>query len=157
MAWIERQEDLVACGHADSPLTALQAIAAHDPHIVLLDLQLRGGTAFDVLSVLPETELRARVIILTHKDEAEFAARCIHAGAWGYVRKDDAVDVLSAAMSKVLEGGLHVSDAVRRHIVQLRKHDSCSDELSRNNTADLPVVRSDPFQEPRPVAAEFPS
>jgi DNA-binding NarL/FixJ family response regulator len=118
ITWIARQRNFISCGHADSPVTALQAIARHHPNIVLLDLQLRDGDGFDLLRLLKESEHQPRVIVVSHKDETVFAERAIRAGARGYVLKDEAIDVMLVAIQDVLDGGIHLSDAMRRHLAQ---------------------------------------
>jgi DNA-binding NarL/FixJ family response regulator len=116
IAWISHQPNFVSCGHADSPTTALQAIAMHNPDIVLLDLQLHEVDGFDVLAVLKEAEHRTRVIVVSQMNESLFAERSIHAGARGYVRKDEAIDFLLVAIQEVLSGGIHLSAAMRRKL-----------------------------------------
>jgi DNA-binding NarL/FixJ family response regulator len=118
-AWISRQPNFLLCGHADSPVTALEAIAKHTPDIILLDLQLREGDGFDLLLVLKETECSPRVIVVTHKDENILAEHSIRAGARGYVLKDEAIDVLFDAIQAVLAGGIHLSAAMRRQLAQI--------------------------------------
>lgn len=118
ITWIGRQPNFVSCGHADSPVTAMQAIAQNKPDIVLLDLQLREGDGFDLLRLLKEAEHRPRVIIVSHKDETLFAERAIRAGARGYVLKDEAIDVMLVAITEVLDGGIHLSVALRRQLAR---------------------------------------
>lgn len=118
LTWIARQPGFVSCGHADSPRTALPEIERQAPDIVLLDLKLHEGDGFDVLRGLKEFNRPPRVIVLTHKDEAVFAERSIRAGAKGYVLKDEAIDLMLGAIQEVLDGGIHLSDAMRRQLPQ---------------------------------------
>lgn len=118
ITWIGRQPNFASCGHADSPSTALQAIAQNKPDIVLLDLQLREGDGFDLLRLLKAAEHRPQVIIVSHKDETLFAERAIRAGARGYVLKDEAIDMMLVAITEVLDGGIHLSVALRRQLAQ---------------------------------------
>src|SRR5690242_12911982 len=46
---IEREPDLAICGEAEEAVTALQAIDALKPDLVILDLSLAGPTGMDVL------------------------------------------------------------------------------------------------------------
>ena len=116
ISWISRHPNIVLCGYADSPLTALQSIAMYSPDIVLLDLQLRDGTGFDLLFVLKSALHQPRVIIVSQQDENIFAKRSIDAGACGYVHKDEAIDVMLLAIHEVLRGGVHLSAALRRRL-----------------------------------------
>jgi DNA-binding NarL/FixJ family response regulator len=118
LTWIARQPGFVACGHADSPEAALPEIERQAPDIVLLDLKLHGGDGFDVLRGLSGFKRPPRTIVLTHKDEAVFAERAIRAGAKGYVLKDEAIDLMLFAIHEVLDGGIHLSEAMRRQLTQ---------------------------------------
>lgn len=118
LTWIARQSGFVACGHADSPGTALPEIERQAPDIVLLDLKLHEGDGFDVLRGLSGFNRPPHVIVLTHKDEAVFAERSIRAGARGYVLKDEAIDLMLIAIHEVMDGGVHLSEAMRRQLAQ---------------------------------------
>jgi DNA-binding NarL/FixJ family response regulator len=112
-AWIQRQPGLHFCGAADSPTTAIEAVIANSPDLVLLDLQLRDGDGFEVLKRLNEAQLAVPVIVVSHKDERIFAERALHAGARGYVLKEEASEVLAEAIRVVLDGGVHLSRVLR--------------------------------------------
>jgi DNA-binding NarL/FixJ family response regulator len=118
LTWIARQPGFVSCGYADSPATALAEIERQAPDLVLLDLKLHGGDGFDVLRGLRGFTRPPRVIVLTHKDEAVFAERSIRAGARGYVLKDEAIDLMLLAIQEVIDGGIHLSEAMRRQLAQ---------------------------------------
>jgi DNA-binding NarL/FixJ family response regulator len=118
LTWIARQPGFVSCGHADSPGTALPEIEKQAPDIVLLDLKLHAGDGFDVLRGLSGFSDPPRVIVLTHKDETVFAERSIQAGARGYILKDEAIDLMLVAIHEVLDGGIHLSEAMRRQLAQ---------------------------------------
>ena len=116
LTWIARQPGFVPCGHADSPGAALPEIERQAPDIVLLDLKLHGGDGFEVLRGLAGFHHPPRVIVLTHKDEAVFAERAIRAGAKGYILKDEAIDLMLFAIHEVMDGGIHLSEAIRRQL-----------------------------------------
>lgn len=118
IAWIARQPKFVWCGTADSPATALKAIGELNPDVVLLDLHLRDGDGYGLLRLLHDRESRPYVIVVSHKDESIFAERSIRAGAQGYVLKDEAVDVMYTAIQEVMDGGIHLSAAMRRQLAQ---------------------------------------
>jgi len=113
-SWIGRQDCLEYCGCADSPTTALSAIESTRPELVLLDLQLREGDGLDVLRALKTEGKSLHVIVVSNKDETIFAERVLRAGARGYVLKEEACDVMLAAIHTVFTGGIHVSPAMRQ-------------------------------------------
>jgi DNA-binding NarL/FixJ family response regulator len=118
MTWIDRQDGLTSCGHAESPGAALAAIESVKPDLVLLDLQLRNGDGFDVLRGLKECMHEPRVIVVSHKDEKVFAERALRAGASGYVLKEEASDTMLMAIHVVMNGGIHVSPSIRRDVFE---------------------------------------
>ena len=113
LAWIARQKNFESCGQADAPLAALRAIRECQPDIVLLDLLLRGGDGLEVLRELGTWETAPRVIVITNSADTVAAQRALRAGARGYILKEEVSDVLLTAISVVLEGGVHVSGAIR--------------------------------------------
>jgi DNA-binding NarL/FixJ family response regulator len=116
--WLGRQAGLSFCGYAESPGTALAAIETQQPHLVLLDLQLRNGDGFDVLRGLKECMHQPRVIVVSQKDETVFAERALRAGARGYVLKEEASDIMLTAIQIVMNGGIHVSPTMRRQLFE---------------------------------------
>jgi len=51
------------------------------------------------------------------QDEAIHAERCLRAGARGYITKQQASRHVMQAIRRVLEGGIHVSDAVAHQML----------------------------------------
>ena len=49
---IDDTEDLEVCGEADSQSTALQALEALMPEIVIVDLSLRNGSGFELIKII---------------------------------------------------------------------------------------------------------
>src|SRR5437867_785983 len=52
VALINRQTDLTCCGEADSIVSTPPAVAELKPHLILLDLRLKDGEAFDLMNAL---------------------------------------------------------------------------------------------------------
>jgi DNA-binding NarL/FixJ family response regulator len=58
------------------------------------------------------------VLMVSAHTEEEFAIRALKLGAAGYVSKQSAVDVLVAAVKKVLAGGRHISPIVAERLAR---------------------------------------
>jgi DNA-binding NarL/FixJ family response regulator len=106
--FIEAQPDLTCCGQADSRPTALAALAASRPDLVILDLRLRGEDGADLLGELLRQQPGLRVLILSQKDQAVHAEPLLRAGARGYIMKEEATEELLIAVRTVLLDNLYV-------------------------------------------------
>ena len=63
---LERIPEIEIAGEADSCESALELINRHNPQLVLLDLQLRGETGFDLLELINKD---INIIFVTAYDE----------------------------------------------------------------------------------------
>ena len=64
----------------------------------------------EVLKRLHLLGLPIKVLVLTSKDSAFFADRCIRAGAIGFVEKTEDVDAFSEAIDAVMSGHTYLND-----------------------------------------------
>ena len=91
-------------GEADDVPSAVAAITALTPDVVLLDVHLPGGGGAEVLrAVLPRLP-DVRFLALSVSDAAEDVIGLIRAGARGYVTKTISPDELADAIRRVADG-----------------------------------------------------
>src|SRR5579863_1029141 len=74
---INQEPDLVVCGHAEDATSAFQAVAAHHPDIVVLDLSLNGPDGLSVLKELRMRDPSLPVLVLSMHDESLYAERAL--------------------------------------------------------------------------------
>ncbi|MGC4151870.1 MAG: response regulator transcription factor [Propionicimonas sp.] len=91
-------------GEGEDVPTAVAAILAASPHVVLLDVHLPGGGGVEVLKQVLATEPEIRFLALSVSDAAEDVIGVIRAGARGYVTKSISADELVEAIGRVAEG-----------------------------------------------------
>jgi FixJ family two-component response regulator len=73
----------------------VDAVSAHRPDCLVIDLHMPGLTGLDVLRQLIQLELRVPAIVITAHDEPDTRAQCIAAGARAYLCKPiDAQELL---------------------------------------------------------------
>jgi DNA-binding NarL/FixJ family response regulator len=83
------------------------------PDVVILDISMPMLDGFEAAAKLSEIGSRAKVILLTVHDDAEFVQAGLAAGALGYVLKSRLTTDLSTAVREILAGhrfmspGLH--------------------------------------------------
>jgi len=91
-------------GEAEDVPTAVAAIIAHLPDVVLLDVHLPGGGGIEVLKQVLAQQPDVRFLALSVSDAAEDVIGVIRAGARGYVTKSISADELIEAIGRVAEG-----------------------------------------------------
>jgi DNA-binding NarL/FixJ family response regulator len=131
---ITNEPDLEVCGEAATKAEAVEAVAAGKPDLILLDISLQDGSMAGLDLIV---ELRTRfgpmpILVLSMHDESLYAARAVHAGAMGYLMKQEPVRQVIVAVRRILSGGLFLSDEVTQELIlnQIRK--------------DKPAPRGDP-------------
>jgi two-component system LytT family response regulator len=96
--------DFEVVGQCGNGREALEAVRAHQPDLVFLDIQMPGMTGFDVLSQLP-TESMPMIVFVTAYDQ--YAIRAFEARAVDYLLKP----VDEARFAAALE---HIRDLVQQ-------------------------------------------
>jgi DNA-binding NarL/FixJ family response regulator len=109
---IDREPDLEVCGEAEEVVSALAAIAATRPDVVLLDISLPGPDGIEVLKAIRTSDPALPVLVLSMHDESVYAERALRAGANGYIMKQEATENVLVALRRVLRRELYVSDRI---------------------------------------------
>lgn len=85
------------CGEAEDIDQASALIQAHQPDLLLLDIQMPGGSGFELLESLPRVP---EVIFVTAFDQ--YAVKAFEANALDYLVKPVRVERFAKAMEKVM-------------------------------------------------------
>lgn len=98
------QEHLQVVGVAHDPEAAVRAVQQYKPDIVLLDVEMPGGSGIELLrhlkSILPDLQ----VLMLTMHTEEEYLIRALEYGAFGYVIKDAPSEELFSMINSAIRG-----------------------------------------------------
>ena len=98
--------------------SALSALPATRPEVVLMDLDLPGISGIEGIRRLRAWNSPPDVLVLTiiEKDDALFQA--LRAGACGYLVKNDALEQVLEAIREVHRGGAPMSTQIARRVVE---------------------------------------
>ncbi len=107
---ISQAPDLTVCGEAETIYDALKAIEQLEPHIVVVDISLKGESGVDLIKDIRIRYPDLPVLTLSMYDEAIYAERVLRAGARGYVTKEEAAENVLQAIRQVLKGQIFLSD-----------------------------------------------
>ena len=96
--------DMIVVGEADSGTTAARISAELAPDVVLMDLQMPGGSGIQATLEITRNSPSTRVLVVTlfEDDDSVFAA--LRAGALGYILKDTDDEEMVRAIRAVANG-----------------------------------------------------
>lgn len=114
---INSEYDLEVCGDAATVESAIQALDAGLPDVVIVDLSLPDSDGLELLKLLRSRSMQLPVLVLSMHDENMYAERMLNAGANGYIMKQAAADQLLTALRRVLAGGVYVSDELGARMI----------------------------------------
>ena len=106
---IGRVPHMVVVGMADGPAAALELALQEKPDVVVLDIGFERGSGNDVIADLVE-KAGSKVLILTGIDQPALHREALLKGASGVIMKGEAGKKIVAAIEKVYEGEVWVSD-----------------------------------------------
>jgi DNA-binding NarL/FixJ family response regulator len=131
---LERHGDIVVVGEAGDADSAQALFHSLDPQIVVMDISLPGVSGIEVVRLMLARRPQTRVLMFSMHEEVIFAKRALQAGAYGYVTKASAPQVLVQAVHALQRGKRYLSATVAEQLALI--HAS-----TENGTADSLSVR----------------
>lgn len=139
---IGAEMDLEVCGEAASAREALDRIPDAQPDLAIVDLTLKGMGGLELIKRLQSQHPDILILVVSMHDETLYADRALRAGARGYIMKSEVESVVVDAIRRILNGGVHVSDALSTKILLQYAGASPSEEdspLERLSDRELEV------------------
>ncbi|MBF0588904.1 MAG: response regulator transcription factor [Magnetococcales bacterium] len=109
--------DLEVAGEAEDGREALRRMRKEEWDVVILDITMPERDGFSVLKEIKREKPKLPVIILTMHGEHQLGARCLKAGANGFLTKESASRELVKAIRLALVGKKYVSPSVAENII----------------------------------------
>jgi DNA-binding NarL/FixJ family response regulator len=114
---IEQEPNLHVVGEAGELEMAVHITAATQPDVILLDLDMGGQNALDILPDLQAVATSAQVLVLTGVRDPAAHRDAVRRGALGVLLKDQAADVLVKAILKVHAGEVWLDRVAMAHVL----------------------------------------
>lgn len=136
---LERDERLTVVGEAACIEEALQRDAQLRPDVVVLDIALPGVSGIEILRRLIARRPAARVLMFSMYQDGIYATHALKAGAYGYLSKASAPDLLVSAVRAVADGTRYIGPDVRRAMTM---QSSTAQQLAQDlSSRELEVLR----------------
>ncbi|MBI3479100.1 MAG: response regulator transcription factor [Nitrosomonadales bacterium] len=89
--------------------------------LIVIDLNLPDGTGVDILRQIKAQRMTAHCVVATVYDDDAYLLPALHAGADGYLLKDQPGEQLVRDLHGILSGSPSLSPPIARRIMQLAK------------------------------------
>jgi len=96
---------------------ALQVLPQHQPHVVLMDIQLPKMSGVECVGKIKELLSATQVIMVTVYEDPDTIFSALRAGASGYLLKRARPDTILAAVREVQNGGVPMSAEIARKVI----------------------------------------
>jgi DNA-binding NarL/FixJ family response regulator len=131
---IEEEPDLAVCGEAADATEALHLFREHKPDLMVIDISLRDGSGIELIKQIRAADTAVKMLVASMHDETTFAERVLHAGALGYVNKEEAADKIVEAIRTALAGKVFLSERMTERIMSKLAYGKPPDERAAVDT-----------------------
>ena len=94
-------------GEAGTPPACIASILASRPDVVVLDVQLEGGTGLEVLRAVRKTEPAIAFVVFSSNSAPAYRRRYLGEGAAGFLDKNSEFDQLALAVAAAAPRAIH--------------------------------------------------
>ncbi len=115
---LSHEPHLEVCGEAEDVDDALLQVEATCPDLIIIDISLKHGNGIELIKRISARHPNKRILVSSMHDESLFAERALHAGAHGYLNKQEATDKLTEAIHHVLDGHIYLSVEMTDNFLQ---------------------------------------
>ncbi len=101
---LETYDDITVVGTLSTGQEAIDQVAALDPDVMLLDLNMPGLSGLAATEIILERRPNTRILILSMHDSPEYISTALAHGARGYILKDVPTEEIKLAIDRVMAG-----------------------------------------------------
>jgi DNA-binding NarL/FixJ family response regulator len=116
-ALLESLPEMEVVGEAATGEEAIALAGTLAPDVVVMDLQMPGGSGIEATRAILNTSPHIRVLMVTLFEDSESVFTALRAGARGYVLKDAGADEMTRAIRAVGRGEAIFSPAIANRLI----------------------------------------
>jgi two-component system response regulator NreC len=106
---LEAEPGMHVLAEAGTVPDAVRMAKAHRPSVLVLDLNMPGGSSLDAITELRGSTPETAIVVLTMQDDPAFARRALQNGALAFVLKEAADDELLEAVRAAAQGETYLN------------------------------------------------
>ncbi|MCM5661488.1 response regulator [Galbibacter mesophilus] len=112
----EKDEEIEIIGTVSTTTELFNILAVKKPDIVLMEMDIPEVNGITALRRLKKDHQSISVLIYSSQPEEVYALSTLRAGASGYVSKTASIDILRAAIAKIAEGGMFITNELAQRL-----------------------------------------
>jgi len=116
-ALVNQQPNLDVCGEADNAAYAIELVGRLQPDLAIVDIALKTTNGIELTKNIKVHAPNLPVLIVSMHDEGLYAERALRAGAMGYLMKQEASEKIIAAIQRLLQGEIYLSDKIKEKML----------------------------------------
>ena len=121
---LEDNEKITVIDDCSSKTEFLEKIKDNIYNLFICDISLPDGSGYDILEIIKEKKLDAKVIILSMHEDKSYIKKALRLGASGYVTKSTAHEEILQAIDKVIvKDEIYLNDKYATIFYELFKED----------------------------------
>jgi two-component system response regulator NreC len=136
---LEGDADVEVVAEAENLDGARRYVRGHKPDVLVLDLNMPGGSTLDAIPEIRAEAPDTRIVILTMQNEPAYARRALAAGVMGYVLKEAADTELVEAVRRAAAGDTYLNPRLGARLAT-EPPDGAPDGLSDRELEVLRVI-----------------
>ena len=106
---VDAEPEMQVLAEAADIADAERLTRAHRPRVLVLDLNMPGGSSLEAIPRLRESSPDVAIVVLTMQDDPAFARQALQAGALGFVLKEAAEEELLQAIRSAAAGDTYLN------------------------------------------------
>jgi two-component system response regulator NreC len=137
---LESEEGLEVVAEAGDVDAARRYVLGHHPTVLVLDLNMPGGSSLEAIPRLREQFPQTEIVVLTMQDDPAFAREAMRAGALGYVLKEAADEELVTAVREAAQGRTYLHPRLGARLAAEPIDEGSPSELSEREVEVLRLI-----------------
>ena len=137
---VDNDSGLHVVAEAGTVPDALRMARTHRPHVLILDLNMPGGSSLEAIPAIREQAPDTAIVVLTMQDSPAFARRALQAGAVGYVLKEAADEELLGAIRLTRDGETYLNPKLGARLAAQPADAGPPDDLSQREIEVLRLI-----------------
>ena len=98
---------MTVVGEGETPQACIEGILRSHPDVVVLDIQLEGGTGLEVLKAIRQQDPSVKFVVLSNNANTAYRKRYLAEGAVSFLDKTAEFDQLTQAVTAASAGTMH--------------------------------------------------
>ena len=136
---LDSEADFEVVAEAGEAQSARRYVRGHRPDVLVLDLNMPGGSSLDAIPALRAESPGTQIVVLTMQEEPAFARSALGSGALGYVLKESADDELVQAVRAAAAGETYLTPRLGARMAS-EPPSGCPDDLSERELGVLRLI-----------------